>query len=196
MLLDDICPHCGGKISRHGVYYRKKAGVLIQRYKCCGCGRTFSFLPPFLLPHKHYAVSDMAEAIEEYVLGEKGQVKTYQEQETAKFSLETFRRWTACFMQMAPSFLKKARKLLAEIKPCWRYEKDKRLFNADVSDVKKGLYQLFILRDYFTFLPDPEDWLPWLIFQSRLPITQFTKSTRFEADGRDLKRDNKPKSPT
>lgn len=181
---------------RHGVYRRKRADILIQRYKCCNCGRTFSFLPPFLLSHKHYAVSDMAPAIEVYALGGDGQIKTWQAQEAGEFSLETFRRWVVCFMRMAPGFLKKTRKLLADMKPCWKYERDKRLFNAAVSDLKKELHQLFVLRDYCTFLSAPEDWLPWLIFQSRSTKSQFTKTTRFEADGRGLKRDNKPKSPT
>lgn len=174
---------------RFGVYSRKKADVLIQRFKCSRCGRTVSFLPPFLLPHKHYTITDLAPAIEAYALGDTGQVKTWLaggEREAAEFSLETFRRWVVCFRQLAPDILKRVRKLLAELKPGWRFEKDQRLFSAAVPEVKADLYQLFILREYFSTLVAAEDYLPWLLF---------LRSTRFRADGKGLKRDNSPKPP-
>lgn len=171
---------------RFGAYPRKKAGVLIQRFKCSSCGRTFNFLPPFLLPHKHYTVPEMAPAIAAYALGETGQVKTWQTQESAECSLETFRRWVTCFRQLAPDLLRRVRKLLAELKPGWKFEKDRRLFTAAVPEVKEVLYQLFVLRDYFTSLITAEDYLPWLLF---------LRSTRFRADGKGLKRDNLSQPP-
>lgn len=123
----------------------------------------------------------MAPAIEAYALEGNGQVKTWQAQEMAAFSLETFRRWVACFRGLAPSFLRKARQLLAELKSGWKYEKDQRLFKAAVPDVKEELYQLFVLRDYFTSLIAAEDFLPWLVF---------LRSTRFGVGAAGLKRDN------
>ncbi|MBU0673000.1 MAG: hypothetical protein KJ732_08250 [Candidatus Margulisbacteria bacterium] len=123
----------------------------------------------------------MVPAIEAYALGDVGQIKTWQAQETAEFSLETFRRWVASFRQLAPDLLKRVRQLLAKMKPDWKFEKDKRLFKATVADVKAELYQIFVLRDYFEHLIAKEDYLPWLIF---------LRSTRFGADGRGLKRDN------
>lgn len=110
-------------------------------------------------------------------------MKTWQAQETAEFSLETFRRWVVCFQEMAPNLLRKARKLLAEMKPGWKYEKDRRLFKTTVPDVKAELYQLFVLREYFNYLVAEEDYFPWLIF---------LRSTRFGADGKGLTRDNAP----
>jgi len=123
----------------------------------------------------------MVPAIEAYALGDVGQIKTWQAQETAEFSLETFRRWVASFRQLAPDLLKRVRQLLAKMKPDWKFEKDKRLFKATVADVKAELYQIFVLRDYFEHLIAKEDYLPWLIF---------LRSTRFGADGSGLKRDN------
>lgn len=154
---------------------------MIQRFLCKKCRRTFGFLPPFLLPHKHYTVSDLAPAIEAYALGGTGQVKTWQGQETTEFSMETFRRWTACFRKLAPVFLRRVRQLLAEMRPGWRFENDRRLFKTTVPEVKVELYRLFILRDYFNHLLAMEDYLPWLIF---------LQSTRFGVEGRKLKRDN------
>lgn len=150
------------------------------------CGRCFNFLPPFLLPYKHYTVSDLAPAIEAYALGSDGQVKTWSArggQEMAEFSLETFRRWVVCFKQLAPDLLKRVRKLLAEMRPGWKFEKDRRLFKATIPDVKAGLYQLFVLREYFTSLIPAEDYLPWLIFM---------RSTRFANDGGGIIRNNSP----
>lgn len=100
--------------------------------------------------------------------------------------METFRRWIVCLRELAPGLLKKARQLLAEIKPSWKFEKDKRFFKADIADAKTALYQLFILRDHFTTIVSAKDYLPWLIF---------LKSTRFGADGNHLKRDNAPGPP-
>jgi len=126
-------------------------------------------------------LSDLAPAIEVYALGNVGQVKSWQEQATAEFSLETFRRWVGCLKGLAPNLLKMVRQLLAEIKPGWRYEKDARLFKPCLQSAKAELYQFFVLRDYFDHLIAREDYLPWLIF---------LRSTQFRADRRGLKRDN------
>lgn len=160
--------------------------MLIQRFLCKQCRRTFGFLPPFLFPHKHYTVSDLAPAIESYALGSVGLVKTYQEQETAEFSMETFRRWITCFRKLAPNLLKNVRQLLADMRPGWKFEKDRRLFNPAVPDVKRELYRLFVLRDYLSSLIAAEDYLPWLLF---------LESTRFGVDGMRLKRDNTNRPP-
>lgn len=155
--------------------------MAIQRFRCKKCARCFNWLPPFLLPHKHYTISELAGAIEAYALKDAGQMKTWQTQETAEFSLETFRRWAACFRQLAPTLLKQARQLLAELKPGWRYEKDQRLFKAAIPAGKEELYQLFVLRDYFTSLITAKDYLPWLLF---------LRSTRFGVGMVGAKRDN------
>lgn len=119
-------------------------------------------------------------------MGDNGQVKTWQTQTTAECSLETFRRWIVCLKQLAPGFLKGLRKLLAEMKPGWKFEKDRRLFKPLTHHAKAELYQLFVLRDYVPRLIAREDYWPWL---------NFLKSTRFGADGMGLKRDNLSQPP-
>jgi len=52
------CPHCGGRLHKHGVYERKAetAGrfllVPIQRMRCSACRRTCSFLPTCFAPYR------------------------------------------------------------------------------------------------------------------------------------------------
>ena len=57
------CPHgCTGPIHRHGRYQRYDAvsgetRVLVQRYLCIRCRRTFSVLPGHLFPYRHVHLS-------------------------------------------------------------------------------------------------------------------------------------------
>ena len=48
---------CPGKVHRHGFYWRYadpegSKQERIQRYRCPGCGLTFSVLPPHRLPYR------------------------------------------------------------------------------------------------------------------------------------------------
>ncbi len=57
-----VCPHCGSSVWKHAGYYRRskrcldevEAEVAIQRYRCQGCGRTWSQRPVWLAPRKWY----------------------------------------------------------------------------------------------------------------------------------------------
>jgi len=65
------CRHCQavGGIHRHGRYYRKLYTLLeavklvIFRFKCTTCGKTFSLLPPFLLPYRGAALDVQEELV-------------------------------------------------------------------------------------------------------------------------------------
>ncbi len=58
------CRHCQAEsgIHRHGRYYRKlytlleEVKLVIFRFKCSTCGKTFSLLPPFLIPYRGAAL--------------------------------------------------------------------------------------------------------------------------------------------
>ena len=102
-------------------------------------------------------------------------------------SVETLQNWVDCFSEQAKKMYQRARAILAEIKPGFRFEKDKRLsgynFPQTYSKTRTSgrihLYQLFILREYFVFMVEPEDFLVWLIFVSRQQGYKKTKTTRF-----------------
>lgn len=126
---------------------------------------------------------------------------------------------------MAQELHKTARAILAELKPNFKFEKDKRLFNAGFPAActklkNQGLnflYQLYILREYFVCLVAPKDFLTWLIFAARLKTGQAASlpvlaaagavlgtrpragpkaaPTRFGADQMGLIRNNSPNTP-
>ncbi|MBI5452288.1 hypothetical protein HY945_02410 [Candidatus Gottesmanbacteria bacterium] len=116
---------------------------------------------------------------------------------------ETLWRWVNTFSAMAPELFKTARKILAELKPNFRFEKDKRLsaaaFPSAHSKIKNQnlnlLYQIFILREYFNSLVEPKYFLVWLIFVNRQNGSRKSTSTRFTNDQKHLKRDNNLKPP-
>ena len=184
----------------------------VQRFQCKDCERCFNWLPPFLLPRKHYTIPEIEPGIEAYVTGSDGYTKTFQAKEDLPCCQETLWRWVDTFAVMAKELHSIARTALAKFKSSFKFEKDKRLFAADfpsaLSRLKNQnlnlLYQLFILREYFTSLVEPKDFLVWLIFQKRLTAgeksapTMYrngTWPTRFANDQNRLKRDNNPQPP-
>lgn len=148
-----------------------------------------------MLPCKHYAISEIEPDMEEYLKGSTG----YWELEDLACSLGTLRRWIDAFSLMAPELLKTARKILAELKPKFKFEKDKRLFKSDFPSAHSKIknhnlnlfYQVFILREYFSSLVKPEDFLVWLIFQVRMEQKK-SVPTRFGYDGGGIIRNNSP----
>lgn len=167
----------------------------IQRFLCKDCGKHFSWLPPFLLPRKHYTITEIEPDMEEYLKGSTGYLKL----EDLACSLGTLRRWIDTFASMAPELFKTARKNLVKLKSNFKFEKDKRLSAADFpsahSKIKNHnlnfLYQVFILREYFSFLVKPEDFLVWLVFQTRLRQKK-ASPTRFGDDRNGIIRNNSP----
>lgn len=139
------------------------------------CGACLGWLPPFLLPRKHYTIPEVEPGIEKYVTGHLGCLKTYCTLEDLACSFETLRRWIDTFASMATELFQTARKLLAELKPNWQPEKDKRLLSAKfpaTHSMPKNqnlnlLFQIFILREYFVSLVEPKHFLVWLIFVGR-----------------------------
>jgi hypothetical protein len=59
------CPCCGGKVHGHGTRERLaiintvKKWFKVDRFLCTECGKTFTLLPDFLLPFKHYPASEI-----------------------------------------------------------------------------------------------------------------------------------------
>jgi hypothetical protein len=59
------CPDCGGIIHRHGTRRRiamtqgADRWVCVWRFRCADRGKTFTRLPPFLLPFKRYVVKEI-----------------------------------------------------------------------------------------------------------------------------------------
>jgi len=177
--------------------------VSIQRFHCKDCESWFGWLPPFLLPRKHYTIPEIEPGIEAYVMGSRGLTKVFIALEALPCCLETLWRWIDTFAAMAKELHKIARETLAKLKPNFRFEKDKRLFSANfplAQSKLKGqnlnlLYQLFILREYFASLIEPKDFLVWLVFQKRLAGQVKSAPTRFANDQKRLKRDNQPQPP-
>jgi len=161
------------------------------------------WLPPFLLPHKHYTVPEIEPGIEAYVTGSTGYTKIFQNLESLPCCQETLWRWLDTFAAMAKELCGIARETLAKFKPNFRFEKDKRLFSANFPSARSQnkqprlnlLYQLYVLREYFTSLVEPKDFLVWLIFISRLKTGKKSSPTRFANDPNGLKRDNFPQPP-
>lgn len=84
------CPHCEGKLHRHGRRRRilVRNGVCedhsLQRYRCSACKRCLTVLAEDMLPYKHHAASEMEAALEDI-----------PEAEPADYQVEssTFRSW-------------------------------------------------------------------------------------------------------
>lgn len=59
------CPYCGGKVHKHGTRLRlvRATGIkkrcCVWRFCCTKCGKTFTRLPWFLLPFKHYIAQEI-----------------------------------------------------------------------------------------------------------------------------------------
>ena len=175
------CPRCGyyEDVILNGSYFRKNPGIYIQRMKCKRCGVTFSWLPPFLLKNKRYTVNELQHGIETYINSSYGYASIKLPLPAdSPFSSGTLMNWVDYFSKEAGKFFQTARSILAERRPRSRFDKDKRLlkysFPQAHSKAKTNglgyLYQLFILREYFAFIVEPEDFLTWLIFVSRLAL--------------------------
>jgi len=175
------------------------AGVPIPRLHCESCGATPGWLPPFLLPHKHYSLETIEPAISAYITGTDGYVNCLSTLAVVEISDKTLFNWVAALSLQAKTFLLIAIRVLNQLKPHWNLEKDRRL-SASFRPAARGekqasldaLGQIYILREYFTSIVAPEYFLRWLIFQSRAPIT---KSTQLGNEPVGLIRDNGPPKP-
>jgi transposase-like protein len=67
--IPSACIFCGGKIHKHGKRGRHvieqgwKIWDFVQRFLCIGCCGTFTILQPNMLPHKHYAASEIEQVL-------------------------------------------------------------------------------------------------------------------------------------
>nr|WP_227764572.1 DUF6431 domain-containing protein [Zhaonella formicivorans] len=67
------CRHCQaqGKFHHHGHFTRKLytldeiLEIVIFRFKCISCGRTFGLFPPFLIPHRGAALDVQEQVVRE-----------------------------------------------------------------------------------------------------------------------------------
>ncbi|MDP2729353.1 MAG: DUF6431 domain-containing protein [Dehalococcoidales bacterium] len=59
------CSCCGGKVYKHGIRKRiaktrwEEKWVNVWRFRCAACSKTFTRLPSFLLPYKHYVAPEI-----------------------------------------------------------------------------------------------------------------------------------------
>ncbi len=159
-------------VTCHGSYFRKKAGIYIKRLHCNDCKATPGWLPPFLLPRKHYPISEVLPSVRNYLQGSEGVLTAWMNTPEAEISFSSFLRWLKTLSGMAGELYRIAVTVLAEWKPCWKFEKDKRMNTASFPLAGRcclnQLYQIFVMEDYFVFDSiQREDFFPWLIFQSR-----------------------------
>jgi len=176
------------------------AGVWIARLHCDACGASPGWLPPFLLPRKHYPLETIEPAIEAYVTGADGYVTCLSQSGTLSISAKTLFNWVAALSRQAPTFLHIALQVLTQLKPNWNLEKDPRLSAVFIPPCQKqgkqaamdALGQIYILREYFSSLVAPDYFLCWLIFQTRPPMS---KPTQLGNEPLGLIRDNGPPKP-
>jgi len=71
------CIYCSGKVHGHGIRKRiaKTQGVEkwvhVRRFECIACGKTFTRLPSFLLPFKHYVAQEIEGVLRHWCDGGK-----------------------------------------------------------------------------------------------------------------------------
>ncbi len=99
-----VCPRCGGKVHRHGSRRRQavtagaKQWCRILRFLCPLCRKTFTRLPPFLLPFKHYVASEI-EGVLRHIF-EGGRIS----KAPSGADESTFRRWVTEFSRNLPQW--------------------------------------------------------------------------------------------
>lgn len=87
------CPECGAKTHGHGTRRRvvrilgEKKWCKVRRFLCTGCKKSFTRLPDFLIPFKHYAVREIEQFLRSLAKG----FSFNQTQAGAEES--TLRRW-------------------------------------------------------------------------------------------------------
>jgi transposase len=87
------CPTCGAKVHGHGTRRRivrilgEKKWCKVRRFLCTGCKKTFTRLPDFLIPFKHYVVREIEHFLRSLVKG-----PSFNQAETGAEE-STLRRW-------------------------------------------------------------------------------------------------------
>jgi len=98
-------PRCGGKINghgtrpRHGIADGVKQEHKVRRFCCTECGKTFTRLPDFPLPFKHYVAQEIEDVLRHLFDGGKLYEAPCEADE------RTMRRWWNEFsskMQLGP----------------------------------------------------------------------------------------------
>lgn len=96
------CRHCEsqGKFHRHGHFPRKLftllavLEIIIFRFKCTSCGRTFGLFPPFLVPHQGAALDVQEQVVQQLDNGRSLQsVSESLNLPTEPYSEKTLWRW-------------------------------------------------------------------------------------------------------
>ena len=111
-----VCSRCHGKCKRHGWRKRKaRTGeeiliLLVLRLFCPYCNRTFTILPDFLKPYGRYIQNVRQEAI----LAQLAGVPAEQAAGLGP-SVETVRRWLACYKAIREEAAATMRSLLARL---------------------------------------------------------------------------------
>jgi hypothetical protein len=104
---------------------------VLVRFKCVGCGKTFTFYPDFAIPHKHYTRQTVVKFSSSYV--EDGQ-KTYQD---AVMTIDGVPECSENGRSLAPSSIHRWISTLARIFTAYREAKEKPLQKKAFSDLSK-----------------------------------------------------------
>ena len=67
------CTACDHRLHRHGHYTRRRDGTLrtIQRWFCHPCRRTFSILPPDLLPYRNLTCAELQDQFDRWAFEDR-----------------------------------------------------------------------------------------------------------------------------
>jgi len=130
------CPHCemtSNSFTRHEArqryFYtiveqmvRKILGLLI-RWKCPGCGKTFTDYPDFILPFKRYILSAMMEHSSQYTENDQTTYRKVIQSNPAGYpdserqlEYSTIHRWISTLGTL-PQIIRKAQDLILQTRP-------------------------------------------------------------------------------
>jgi transposase-like protein len=90
--------HGHGTRKRHAIIDAVKKWFLIDRFLCTACGKTFTLLPDFMLPFKHYTAADIEEVLRHLFGGGK------LGDSSSRADDRTLRRWWKEFSQKLPQW--------------------------------------------------------------------------------------------
>lgn len=123
--------------------------------------------------------AELGAGIEAYLTGSEGYLKTCEQLPELPCCEQTLWNWVHHLAGMAQTLYRQAVTVLAEFKTNWKFENDDRLFATKfplaVLTEKHGqltcLYQLFILRDYFTSIIEPGYFLVYRLLAGQMGLT-------------------------
>lgn len=185
------CPRCREKnrIIKYGLYYRIAIDldeirqlIPVQRFLCKVCGKTFSFLPPFLARYKPYCIQAVSPLIETYLNSPLSLFKIlYEKFYNSIMEYRSLRLYLNNLIARSHIIYSLVLRELLEISPSWNHHEDPRFLETP-SQLKrkvsmKGLlelYQVFLVMEHYITVAEarfPEMEFPdgaWLILANHI----------------------------